>query len=345
MIKKKYIPVSATLELTLACNMNCMHCGSAAGKKRTDELTTQEALDLCDELKELGTGLVTVMGGEPFLRQDWYTIAKRIRDLKMDLTFITNGQYIDKKTVTLLKQLKPYAVAISLDGGIPETHDSIRGTKGAYEKCLSSIELLKEAGIATSIVTTLHKKNVKELPKIRELILNKGIAWQIQMAGPTGRFPKDLVLSKEEFYSVAMFISSCRNQYPIKQLPVMGAHNFGYHSHVLGQIMISPLWHGCTAGITSIGIQSNGGVKPCLSMPDEYTQGNIRKRSLKDIWNDPGFAAFNRKFKKEDLRGNCKTCKYGKSCKGGCETMSTSLTGTLHGDPSVSYTHLTLPTN
>lgn len=337
MIKRKYIPVSATWEITLACNMKCMHCGSAAGKKRDNELTTQEALDLCDDLKELGTGLITLMGGEPFLRKDWYLIAKKIRDLKMDLTFITNGQKINKKTVTQLKQLNPYAVAISLDGAVAETHDSIRGTKGAYEKCLSSIRLLKEAEISTSIITTLHKKNVKELTKIRELILNRGIAWQIQMAGPTGRFPKNLVLSKEEFYSVAMFISSSRNQYSRKQLPVMGAHNFGYHSHVLGQIMISPIWKGCTAGTTSIGIQSNGGIKACLSMPDEYIEGNIRKRSLKDIWNDPDFASFNRKFKKGDLKGNCKTCKYGKSCKGGCETMSTSLTGGLHSDPYCLY--------
>jgi len=337
MIRKKYIPISATWEITLACNMSCMHCGSSAGKVRSDELTTQEALDLCEELKELGTGLITLMGGEPFLRKDWYTIAKKVRDLGMDLTFISNGQLIDKKIINQLKKLDPYAVAISLDGALPETHDSIRGVKGAYKKCLKSLELLKEADIPTSIITTLHKKNVKELPKIRELILNKGIAWQIQMAGPTGRFPKNLVLSKEEFYSVAMFISSSRNQYSIKELPIMGAHNFGYHSHILGRIMISPIWKGCSAGITTIGIQSNGGIKACLSMPDDFIENNIRIKSLKDIWNDPDFAAFNRKFKKEDLKGNCKNCKYGKSCKGGCETMSTSLTGTLHGDPYCLY--------
>ena len=337
MIRKKYVPISVIWEITLACNMNCIHCGSSAGKVRSNELTTQEALDLCEELKELGTGLVTLMGGEPFLRKDWYIIAKRIKELGMDLTFISNGLIIDKKIISQLKELKPYAVAISLDGALPETHDSIRGVKGAYNKVLSSLELLKKAGISTSIITTLHKNNVKELPKIRDLILNKKIAWQIQMAGPTGRFPKDLVLSKEEFYSAAMFISSSRNQYSLKELPIMGAHNFGYHSHILGPIMISPVWKGCQAGITNLGIQSNGGIKACLSMPDAFIEGNVRNNSITEIWDHPNFAAFNRKFKKEDLKNSCKTCKYGKSCKGGCETMSTSLTKKMHGDPYCLY--------
>ncbi|MCK5458609.1 MAG: radical SAM protein [Thermoplasmatales archaeon] len=337
MLRSKYVPVSAVWEITLACNMKCMHCGSSAGKKRSNELTTEEALNLCEELKELGTSIITLIGGEPFLREDWYIIAKKIRELGMDLTFISNGLLINRKTISQLKKLNPYAVAISLDGALSDTHDSIRGVKGSFNKCMSSLRLLKEVDLPTSVITTLHEGNVKELPKIRKFLLNKGIAWQIQMAGPTGRFPKDLVLSKGEFYSAAMFISSSRNRYSIKELPVMGAHNFGYHSQILGNLMISPIWKGCQAGITTIGIQSNGSIKGCLSLPDDYIEGNIRNQNLTEMWNSPSFALYNRKFKKEDLKGGCKTCKYGKSCKGGCETVSTAITGEMHGDPYCLY--------
>jgi radical SAM protein with 4Fe4S-binding SPASM domain len=72
-------------------------------------------------------------------------------------------------------------------------------------------------------------------------------------------------------------------------------------------------------------------------MPDDFIEGDIRNNSITEIWNHPNFAAFNRKFKKEDLKNSCKTCKYGKSCKGGCETMSTSLTKKMHGDPYCLY--------
>ena len=333
MFRNKYIPVSVVWEITLRCNMHCMHCGSSAGQERTNELSTKEALDVCKELKQLGTGVVTLIGGEPFLREDWYEISQEIRRLGMDVAIISNGFTIDEDVISNLRKIKPYAVGISLDGGNPETHDSIRGLKGAYDRCIKSIELLKKADLPTSIITTLHKKNVKELSKIRDMILGKGIAWQIQMAGPTGRFPKKLFLSKEEFYSVAMFISSSRNRYSLKELPIMGAHNFGYNSHILGNIMIIPSWKGCPAGISTMGLTSDGGVKGCLSLPESFVEENIRKKSLTDIWNSESFASYNRNFTKDDLKGDCIGCKYGKKCKGGCSTVSTTLTGELHSNP------------
>ena len=140
---KKYKPRSVVWETTLKCNMNCMHCGSSAGPSRKDELTTEECINLCDELKNAGTTLITMMGGEPFLRKDWNTIATHIRNIGLELTIITNGFLIDEKTVSQLKQLNPYTVAISIDGSNAETHDSIRRIKGSFEKCKKSLEMLR----------------------------------------------------------------------------------------------------------------------------------------------------------------------------------------------------------
>ena len=61
----------AVWETTLRCNLNCLHCGSRAGRARPDELLTSEALDVIDELVEVGIDEVTFAGGEPFLRPDW----------------------------------------------------------------------------------------------------------------------------------------------------------------------------------------------------------------------------------------------------------------------------------
>ena len=54
-------------EITLACNLKCQHCGSRAGKRRPDELSTEECLDVVDQLARLGTREVTLIGGEAFL--------------------------------------------------------------------------------------------------------------------------------------------------------------------------------------------------------------------------------------------------------------------------------------
>jgi len=297
MKKVKYIPISAVCEITLRCNMKCMHCGSTAGNARNKELTTNEWFDVMEQLHQLGTKVVTLMGGEPLLRKDWHLIAKKIKDLGMDVVIISNGFIINEKIVAQLKSLEPYAVSISIDGAQPHTHDSIRGMKGSFQRCLKSLDLLRKADIPTSVITTVHKQNVQELPRLRDILEKRGIAWQIQMATPIGRFSKKFLLSKEEFYAVGMFISSTRNRYSRKDMPVVGAHNFGYHSKVLRNIMITPLWKGCQAGISSIGVQSNGGIKGCLSLPDEFIEDSIHRRKLTDIWNDDRCFSYTRKCK------------------------------------------------
>lgn len=333
---KRYKPLGVVWETTLRCNMNCMHCGSSAGNARVKELNTVECVNLIDDLKDIGTNLVTMMGGEPFLRKDWNIIATHIKNIGMELTIITNGFLINEKTITQLKKLDPYTVAISIDGSRPETHDTIRRVNGSLEKCKKSIKMLLDQNINTSVVTTVHKQNFNELPEIRDYLIRKGIAWQIQMATPIGRFPKRLILSKQEFYAVSLFIASIKKDYSTKELAVLGAHNFGYHSKVLPNVMLFP-WNGCQAGISTMGITSDGHIKGCMSLPDSFIQGDIRKKSIKDIWNDPNFASYNRNFIKEDLNGECKNCKHGKQCKGGCLTVSRTLTGQNHNDPYCLY--------
>lgn len=337
MFKSKYVPVSVAWELTLACNMNCIHCGSSAGKADKNELTTKESLNLCDQLSELKCEIISLTGGEPLLRSDCFEIGKRIKDLGIDLNIISNGLVLDEKNIDKLRELEIYGLGMSIDGAKAKTHDSIRGIRGSFDKCISSLELLKKANIPTTVITTVHKGNLKELPMIREKILNKANAWQLQIAAPIGRFPEKLILSKEEYYSLALFIVATRKKYSVKEFAVMGAHSIGYNSQILRSTMIIPVWKGCQAGITTMAIQSNGNVKGCLSLPDNYVEGNIRKRSLKDIWNDSNFASYSRNFKKENMKGSCRDCKYGKSCKGGCRTMSTALTGELNCDPYCLY--------
>ena len=331
-MSKKYIPISVVWETTLKCNMRCIHCGSSAGTIRKNELTTVEGIKLCDDLSTLGTKLISLMGGEPFLRKDWHIFAHHIRELGMNVTIMSNGLMIDENIVSELRKINPYAITISLDGGTKQMHNSIRAVNTSFDQCLHSLDLLTEANLPTTVITTLHKKNIKELPLIRDLLLNRSIAWQIQMASPIGRFPKSLMLSKEEFYSAALFIASMRKNYSIKELPIMGAHNFGYHSQVLSSVQLLP-WIGCQAGLTAMGIKSDGSILGCLSLPDSFIEGNIHERSIIDIWCDSTLFSYNRKFTKEKLKGECKNCRHGKRCRGGCLTVSSSLTGEKHSDP------------
>jgi len=333
MFLKKFSPKSAQYELTLQCNMRCIHCNCSAGEKRQSELTSTQWNMITKQLADIGCKTIDILGGELFLRKDWFEISQHVKECGLELLFVSNGTLINEETVKKLRELDPYAVAISIDGSNPSTHDSIRGLKGSFERCRKAIKLLKEANLPTTMITTVNKKNFNELPELRSWLLNKGIAWQLQMAIPLGRFQKDLLITKEDFYATALFIASTRRNYSLKEIPIIGAHCFGYFSGFLPNNVIVPNWKGCQAGITSIGIQSDGGVKGCLFLPEDFVQGNAKESSLYEIWNNPEFCSYTRNFDAGDLSRECKKCKYGKKCRGGCLATSVSITGKKFSDP------------
>ena len=326
-------PGCCVWELTLKCNLNCLHCGSSAGKQRSDELTTDEALKLVRDLAKIDCSEVCLMGGEPLIRKDWYKIAKEIRDYDMKLSIISNGFLVNEEVINKFVKLEPHVVSTSLDGGTARTHDYIRGLNGSFDKVINYLKMARKADLPTSAITTVNKLNYNELPLIRDLLLDKFIAWQIQSTSPIGRFSKKFILDENEFYSVGLFIADLKKKYSSKDLPVIGAHSFGFFSDHIPVLGLSPDWIGCQAGISLISIMSNGGIKGCLSTPDKYIEGNIRETSVIDIWNDPNAFSYNRNFKTDELGKYCKDCKFGEQCKGGCMSMSTACTDKVHNDP------------
>ena len=334
-----YNLISCVWEFTLACNLRCIHCGSTAGEKRENELTTKEAIELCYDLKKTGCRSVALMGGEPFLRGDFWIVAQKIKELGMELSIITNGTVYNEDTFKKLRDLNPQAVATSIDGATSETHDRIRGVKGSFNKTLYFIEKALSFGLPVSVITTVSKLNISQLEGIKDIIKGKNIAWQVQVSGiEGGRFDKKYLIDEEEFYAVGLFLEAMRRKYSVVELPLIGAHDLGYNSCIIRSIYLYDKWVGCQAGITVCGIRSNGDVIGCLAINnDNYIEGNIRKRRFYDIWNDKDSFKYTRYFMIEDAGENCKNCKYIYDCKGGCCDMSLSTTGVFHNDPYCFY--------
>lgn len=335
MISEKYYPYSVNIEITLACNMRCLHCGATAGKARKDELTIDEFKKLFKDLKSLSCQEVCLLGGEPFLRKDWYEIAKIATDYGLSVIFITNGYIVNKKIVEKLKKIgKIDRIGVSIDGGEAKIHDKIRGREKGFEKAWEAALKLRDAGFETGVITTVSKLNFSSLEKLKEKIYKENLTWQIQMASPQGeRFDKEFVLSLKEFYQLGLMISNWRREIPIEDLPVCGSHDIGYFSSYFSNYSELPNWQGCAAGLYTLGILSNGQVKGCLSQHDNFIEDSIRKRSIIDIWNDENLFLRNRKFNPNLLEGYCKNCNYGEICKGGCSNLSYTITGSLYNNP------------
>lgn len=330
-----YIPEIVGWELTLKCNLKCVHCGSAAGPStaRSRELNLEECKSVVRELVALGTKRITLTGGEPFLCKHWGPLARFISEQGIDLQFVSNGLLVNTRLSEKLQKLPGrVTVGLSLDGAHPETHEYIRNSPGLFAKVLEDIDILKDHGIHVAVITTVHKDNFSELNDLYKILQHAGIyAWQIQLAMPIGRMSDqtEKVLTGEEALSLARFIVSVREE---GSLRVETADNLGYYNSLESKLRES-VWAGCSAGIRVLGIRSNGDITGCLSLLETVPEGNVRDQPLSEMWLNPGLFSYNRNFKISDLKGECKECEFGDVCRGGCSFLCQSLTGEYHNNP------------
>lgn len=319
-----YKPLEVVWEITWKCNAKCIHCGSdCISVEKESELTLGECLEVVQQLKQLGCNRITLSGGDPMVRKDFGTIALAIRNLGMQVGFVSNGIAIDDEKIALLKIIQPNVIGLSLDSADEYIHDYIRGYKGCHKNVVETLRKFRKNGIKCSAVTTLHKLNFHQLPKMKELVLDLGInTWQIQYADLIGRTSKDMMITEAQFYEMGNFIYDMQQECGDKMI-ITGADVVGYMSPI-GQSIL-PNWQGCQAGCYALGIRSNGDITGCLSQQmDKYIEGNVRTSSLIDIWNNPDSFKYNRCYSRDSLGGYCKECEHKDLCRGGCSRAATT---------------------
>jgi MoaA/NifB/PqqE/SkfB family radical SAM enzyme len=179
-------PIHAVWEITLACNLKCMHCGSRAGKARPSELSTEECLEVVRQLARLRVREVTIIGGEAFMRRDWLEIIRGISDHGMHPSMQSGGLALNEQRISAAKEAGLKSCGISIDGD-PELHDRVRGVKGSYAQALRALHLLKKYGIVSSVNTQI---GATTLPHLRNLLHEIAAAgarnWQIQLTVAMG---------------------------------------------------------------------------------------------------------------------------------------------------------------
>ncbi len=310
-------------EITLACCFSCKYCGSGGGKARENELTTEECLYVADQLKDLGCRRVSMIGGEVFMRGDWKQIVKRLTDHGIRVNIITNGYLFKNALIQDLKEINIESVSVSLDGP-KAVHDKYR-QEGSFDRAVHAMETLLSAGIPVSVISTLNSENSRYLEEIFSFLRKYTIyAWQLQACSPMGNAANNGIDYRFDMGAVMDFVAAHMHEAPF----AMGvADNIGYFTEhegsVRGNMSGKAIFRGCSAGITSVGIDSVGNVRGCESMYDPvFTEGNLRKESLRTIWDDPERFAYNRKFNKDMLTGKCAECKLGEYCAGGCRSYN-----------------------
>ncbi len=330
MTEYKFFPQQVVWEITYACNMRCLHCGTSAGVPRSDELTTDEALALIDELTGLGSEGITLSGGEPLLRKDWPVLAERIGANGVMLYLISNAMLIDEKIVDQFARLGFRNIGISFDGS-KDIHNYIRQRNTSYDKCLHAMSLMTARGIRYEAVSQISKINLKDMDNIHADLISVGCPqWRVQMTTVTGRMEREMVMNLEEYETLVDKLIEFKKD---DRMGIDVGENIGYYGCKGTELWDYGVFLGCRAGLRIAGICSNGDVKGCLSLQPEFVEGNIRERSFTEIWNDPTKFLYNRKFTKGTATGACHSCRYLPLCRGGCMTTSVSATGERANNP------------
>lgn len=320
-------------EITLACNLRCRHCLTSSGHASPDELSTEEALDVCEQLARLDAGAVALMGGEPLVRDDWPVLCERLRSHHIPVGLVTNGVLFDQETARRAREAGVGQVVVSLDG--PEkAHEKIRGRR-TFGRALEAVRIATSQGFAHRMVmTSVSKANAHTLPELLPILLEEapGATWAVNLTSirPGQRIPASQAVDVETFEQVAAFVARARQEHA-GVLDVMGAHDLGYHSLRYQHIQGEP-FEGCNAGISTLGITASGDVKGCLALPG-MVEGNVRSRRLVDLWKDPELFGANRAFTEDQLGELCAGCVHGATCRGGCMEISLTVTGRPHNAP------------
>ena len=271
-------PRLAVWEFTLACDQHCLHCGPRAGKRRPDELSTEEALALVRDLADVGVGEVVLIGGEAYLRHDFLLVIREIRRLGMTATMTTGGYNLTPARARAMVEAGIQSVSLSIDG-LQQSHDRVRNTKDSWTRAFAALRNLREAGCKVAANTQINVWTRHELLPLLSLLAAEGIhAWQLQITVPHGHAADhpEMILQPymypELFETLDQVVDRCEARgitvWPANSLGYFGPYEFKLRRR---QRPRTGHYSGCEAGASTMGIEANGAIKE-LSQPGHRGQ-------------------------------------------------------------------------
>lgn len=322
-------------EVTRNCNLNCAHCRAAAScGPYSGELSTDQCLKLVDDIASVSLPVIILTGGEPLLRPDIFEIAAYGTDKGLRMVMATNGTLVTPAVVRKMIESGIQRVSISIDGKDAQSHDALRQEKGAFDKAIAGIEVLKAAGMEFQINTTITTANLLQIKDILALAKNIGAAaHHIFLLVPTGR-GRDLAgqaITAADYEETLMWFhrESLRSEIQLKATCAPHYFRIMHQNKPKGEKpakKVGGYFHestrGCLGGITFCFISHVGQVQPCGYL--ELDCGNVKRRRFVNIWEDSQVFRDLRDYGK--YGGKCGRCEFIKVC-GGCRARAYEATG------------------
>jgi len=314
---RNLVPLNASIELTLRCNIRCLHCYNfdrdeprAACDK--PELSTPEIMRVMDELRAAGCLFVALTGGEALSHPDLFAFIDHARKLNMSVQLLTNGTMLKAGVAARLKTFENLmGVSVSLYGATAEVHDAITQMPGSFRRTWDGIRSLRHVGVSVRLKYILMRQNAHEAAAMRAAATELGAPYLMDLT----------VTSRHDGSNGSLETRVDRQQLedlyrgPLNDLAVRKPHACTEENFP------------CNCARGNVGITATGDVIPCVSVP--WPAGNVREQPFAEIWKSSPVFEQIRGFKIADYE-HCAPCDHKSFCKrnrGAALTASGSYTG------------------
>ncbi len=166
------------IELGYACNNNCIHCSIGyERRKRAPDRTASEVKNQIWKAHNDGSPCITLLGGEPTVRKDFFDILKFSKRMGLAVGIESNGRLFSsleftEKTLSILPNAH---FSISLHHSVPEIQDRIVRVAGAHRQTVQGIKNLSKAGAKKiTVIPVVTRLNYASLPSIVKLCKDCG---------------------------------------------------------------------------------------------------------------------------------------------------------------------------
>lgn len=333
-------PEYISFTVTNSCNLRCRMCGqwSEDGyihnrvKNPGSQMELTDWKRLADEVAAYKIRFILIRGGEPFLFPGIIELVEHIHSKGIFVSIDTNGTVMSKYVADLVR-IGNLHITFSVDGP-EEIHDNVRGVKGSFQKTKENIALLHELEknndhkISKSICFTISQYSYKGLGAMPDIARSMGIASMnivpyYYFSNETGKkYEAEL---KEHFDCPAFSWKGFHHDQSGIDFDIFRDELQKYHT-TLREVYNFPymplsedeykVWF--TDQLTPVGsltcmnveklidIQPNGEANFCVDFPD-YSFGNVKESSIKEIWNSPQAERF-REYRRQNPLAICYRC-------------------------------------
>lgn len=340
--------------VTRRCNLHCIHCYSQSNDERfPDELKTDFALKVIEDLAEFGVPVILFSGGEPLLREDIFTLIEAAVENGIRTAVSTNGTVISADFARKMKHLGVSYVGVSLDG-IGGTNDSFRGRKGAFNMALEGIRNCQQIGLKVGLRFTITNRNYREIPEIFSLLENANIDrvcfYHLVYSGRGSKLRENDLSDIETRQVVDQIIDLTADMHRRglkKEVLTVDNHTDGVYLYLrmlrernerAARVLELLKMNGGNSTGLGIGcISWDGSVHPDQFWR-HFSLGNVRDKPFSEIWTDLSNPLLYRlRNRKRYLKGRCSICSWLDVCNGNFRVRAEAVTGDIWAEDPACY--------